>query len=130
VLFERMCAQCHALWGGKGNLGPDLTGLNRPDLDWTLKNVLDPTIIMGAEQQLLVARMNDGRVVTGMKREDAITYLSLQSEANLFTVPKAEITALEETKQSTMPDGLLRPLSLPELADFLAYFQGSGPLAP
>jgi putative heme-binding domain-containing protein len=130
ILFDRTCAQCHALWGGKATLGPDLTGLNRPDLDWTLKNVIDPTIIMGAEQQILVARLSDGRVVAGMKREDAPSHLSLQSEAGLVTVPKNEIVAVEETARSTMPDGLLRPFSTGELADFLAYFMGSGPLAP
>ncbi len=126
--FDHTCAQCHALWGGKGNLGPDLTGLNRPDLDWVLKNVLDPSIIMGGEQQILIARMNDGRVVAGMKREDAATHLTVQNEAGLITVPKAEITALEETHRSTMPDGLLRPFTTAELADFLGYLQGSGAL--
>ena len=130
VMFERTCAQCHTLWGGKATLGPDLTGLNRPDLDWTLKNVIDPTIIMGAEQQILIARMDDGRVVTGMKREDTPSHLSLHNEAGLITVPKSEITALEESQRSTMPDGLFRPFSTAELADFLAYFQGSGPLTP
>lgn len=130
ALFERTCAQCHTLWGGKANLGPDLTGLNRPDLDWTLKNVIDPTIIMGAEQQILIARLSDGRVVAGMKKEDAPGHLSLQSEAGLVTVPKSEVTAVEETHRSTMPDGLFRPFSTAELADFLAYFMGSGPLAP
>ncbi len=130
ALFERTCAQCHTLWGGKANLGPDLTGLNRPDLDWTLKNVIDPTIIMGAEQQILIARLADGRVVAGMKKEDAPGHLSLQSEAGLVTVPKSEVTAVEETHRSTMPDGLFRPFSTAELADFLSYFMGSGPLAP
>ena len=127
--FDRTCAQCHALWGGKGNLGPELTGLNRPDLDWVLKNVIDPSAIMGGEQQILVARLADGRVVAGMKREDASTHLALQNESGLFTLPKAEITMVEETRRSTMPDGLLRPFSTAELADLLAYLQGSGPLA-
>jgi putative heme-binding domain-containing protein len=130
AIFESTCAQCHTLWGGKANLGPDLTGLNRPDLDWVLKNVIDPTIIMGAEQQILIARLSDGRVVAGMKKEDAPGHLSLQSEAGLVTVPKSEVTAVEETHRSTMPDGLFRPFSTAELADFLAYFMGSGPLAP
>jgi putative heme-binding domain-containing protein len=130
TLFEHTCVQCHTLWGGKANLGPDLTGLNRPDLDWVLKNVIDPTAIMGAEQQILVARLADGRVVAGMKKEDAPAHLALQNEAGLVTMPKSEITAVEETKRSTMPDGLFRRFTTAELADFLAYFQGSGPLAP
>lgn len=130
AIFDRTCAQCHALWGAGGAVGPDLTGLNRPDLDWTLKNVLDPTIIMGAEQQVLALRLSDGRVVAGMKREEGDGHLAVANESGVFTVPKAEIAELVETKRSTMPDGLFRRLTVAELADFLRYFQGAGQVDP
>ena len=125
VLFERTCAQCHLLFGAGGNLGPDLTGLNRPDLDWVLKNVLDPSIIMGKEQQVVVARSKDGRVVAGMRREDSTAHIAVQNESGMFVIPRSEIVELEETGRSTMPDGLLRPFTPAELKDFLAYLQGT-----
>ena len=34
--------QCHTLYGVGGKVGPDLTGSNRPDLDYVLKNVSTP----------------------------------------------------------------------------------------
>ena len=125
VIFERTCAQCHLLFGAGGNLGPDLTGLNRPDLDWVLKNVLDPSIIMGKEQQVVVARSKDGRVVAGMRREDSSAHIAVQNESGTFVIPRSEIIALEETNRSTMPDGLLRAFTPAELQDFLAYLQGT-----
>jgi len=125
-LFEQTCAQCHILWGGKGNLGPELTGLNRPDLDWTLKNVLDPSAIMGGDQQYMIARMLDGRVVIGMQREDTAGYYSLQNESGLFIVLKSEIKAYEASARSTMPNGLFRTWTTAQLADFISYFQGVG----
>jgi putative heme-binding domain-containing protein len=128
ALFEQTCAQCHILWGGKGNLGPELTGLNRPDLDWTLKNVLDPSAIMGGDQQHMIARMKDGRVVIGMQRENTSGYYSLQNESGLFIVLKSEIKSYEASARSTMPNGLFRSWTTVQLADFISYFQGVGPL--
>ena len=128
ALFEQTCAQCHMLWGGKGTLGPELTGLNRPDLDWTLKNVLDPSAIMGGDQHYMIARMKDGRVVIGMQREDTAGYYSLQNESGLFMVLKSEIKAYEASARSTMPNGLFRSWTTTQLADFISYFQGVGPL--
>ncbi len=128
ALFEQTCAQCHILWGGKGTLGPELTGLNRPDLDWTLKNVLDPSAIMGGDQHYMIARMKDGRVVIGMQREDTAGYYSLQNESGLFMVLKSEIKTYETSARSTMPNGLFRSWTTAQLADFISYFQGIGPL--
>ena len=126
AIFDRSCAQCHVLWGAGGAVGPELTGLNRPDLDWVLKNVLDPSAIMGAEQQILALRLTDGRVVAGMKREDSDAHLAVANESGVFIIPKSEIAELVETKRSTMPDGLFRRMTQPELIDFLRYFQGTG----
>ena len=130
TIFDHTCAQCHVLWGAGGAVGPELTGLNRPDLDWVLKNVLDPSIIMGAEQQILALRLTDGRVVAGMKREDGDGHLAVANESGVFTIPKSEIAELIETKRSTMPDGLFRRLTQAELVDFLRYFQGAGQVDP
>jgi putative heme-binding domain-containing protein len=130
ALFDRTCAQCHALFGTGGNVGPDLTGLNRPDLDWVFQNVIDPSAVMGKEQQLVVIRCVDGRIVAGIQREDAADYLTVQNESAQVTVPRAEIAAIEPTGRSTMPDGLLRPFTADELRDFLAYLQGSAQVEP
>jgi mono/diheme cytochrome c family protein len=42
ALFRRSCYQCHKLFGEGGEIGPDLTGANRANLDYILENVLTP----------------------------------------------------------------------------------------
>jgi putative membrane-bound dehydrogenase-like protein len=134
ALFERTCVQCHTLFGTGGNIGPDLTGLNRPDLDWVLQNVVDPSAVMGIEQQLVVVKGKDGRLISGIQREDASDFLTVQNESTMISVPRDEIANIKRTGKSTMPDGLLRPFSANEMRDFLAYFMGptqvAGPGAP
>src|SRR5690606_12704391 len=34
VVYNRICAQCHTLFGDGGKIGPDLTGSNRANLDY------------------------------------------------------------------------------------------------
>ena len=130
AIFERTCMQCHTLWGIGGNIGPDLTGLNRSDLDWVLQNVVDPSAIMGVEQQLVIVKGKDGRLVIGIQREDAADFLTVQSESALISFPRDEIASIKRTGKSTMPDGLLRPFSADEMRDFLAYFMGATQAGP
>ena len=42
AVFAKTCAQCHALYGTGGTVGPDLTGSQRANLDYVLQNVVDP----------------------------------------------------------------------------------------
>ena len=46
ALFVKTCAQCHTLYGTGGKVGPDITGSNRPNLDYLLENILDPSAVI------------------------------------------------------------------------------------
>ena len=37
------CSACHKLYGIGGDIGPDITGSDRRNLDYILENVLDPS---------------------------------------------------------------------------------------
>ena len=43
AIFGRICASCHRLYGTGGEIGPDLTGSGRDNLDYLLENILDPS---------------------------------------------------------------------------------------
>ena len=49
AVFAKVCQQCHTLFGVGGQVGPDLTGSNRADLDYILSNVLDPSALIGKD---------------------------------------------------------------------------------
>ena len=51
AVFAKVCQQCHTLFGTGGQVGPDLTGSNRADLDYLLSNVLDPSALIGKDYQ-------------------------------------------------------------------------------
>src|SRR5262249_54101980 len=62
AVYSRICQQCHTLFGVGGQVGPDLTGSNRADLDYLLSNVLDPSALIGKDYQGQVIATADGRV--------------------------------------------------------------------
>ena len=41
-MFNKACASCHTLYGHGGEIGPDLTGSGRDNLDYLLENIVDP----------------------------------------------------------------------------------------
>ncbi|MFN7343732.1 MAG: PVC-type heme-binding CxxCH protein, partial [bacterium] len=52
MLYMATCGQCHKLFGEGQNVGPDITGSNRADLNYLLENVLDPNAVIGKAYQL------------------------------------------------------------------------------
>ena len=51
LVFNKMCAQCHILFGEGKKIGPDLTGSNRNDLHYVLENIIDPSAVIGKDYQ-------------------------------------------------------------------------------
>ena len=42
LVYDNVCGKCHRLFGSGGEIGPDITGSNRADLEYTLQNMIDP----------------------------------------------------------------------------------------
>ena len=57
--FERVCASCHKLYGRGGEIGPDLTGAGRDNLDYLLENIVDPAHSVSADFRM--SRRGDAR---------------------------------------------------------------------
>ena len=52
------------LYGSGGNVGPDLTGSNRANLDYILAQIINPSEIMQDAYHLVVVTTRDGRTVS------------------------------------------------------------------
>lgn len=121
AVFAKTCQQCHTLFGTGGQVGPDLTGSNRADLDYVLANVLDPNALIGKDYQAQVISTTDGRVLTGIvKREDRDAVVLLSAN-DTVTIPKAEIDERRTSDKSMMPEDLLTPLAEHEIRSLVAY---------
>lgn len=121
LVFNETCAGCHRLYGEGGDVGPDLTGSGRFDLGYLLENVVDPGAVVAAEQRLTVARLKDGRTLSGLLREPDDRGFVLVGPGTREVVARSEIESMETLDQSAMPDGLLEALSPGQVRDLIAY---------
>jgi putative heme-binding domain-containing protein len=126
VVFNKICAQCHTLFDSGGHVGPDITGANRPDLDYLLENILFPNAVVPNEYRATTIETKDDRTITGILKEQNTAALVIQTANELLTVPRAEIKSTTTSDQSLMPEGLIAQLKDAELRDLLYYLSRPG----
>jgi putative heme-binding domain-containing protein len=106
VLFQALCATCHKFHGGGQEVGPELIGSGRSNLDAILANVIDPNQIIGNGYQNFTLTTKDGRTLAGRIIEDTPTQVTLLGiGGSREVVPIANIAKKEDTGLSLMPMG-------------------------
>ncbi len=126
MLFTATCGQCHKLFGEGQNVGPDITGSNRADLNYLLENVLDPNAVIGKAYQLNLFTIKDGRVMGGVIKDESPAALKIAMMGGIeFTLPVADIAKREVSKLSTMPEGLFDALQPEMVVDLVKYLQSN-----
>lgn len=129
-LFARTCGSCHTLFGDGGKIGPDLTGVNRKDLESLLTHIVDPSALIRPEYQAQRVRTTDGQVLVGLLAEETPAAITLVDAQNVRTVlPRARIEAMAASEVSLMPEKLLDPLTDQEVRDLFAYLRLEAPLS-
>lgn len=121
VVFDRVCATCHKLYGHGGEIGIDLTGAGRDNLDYLLENIVDPSASVSADFRMSVVAMRDGRVLNGIVRARSDRTLTLQTQNESLVLDRNDVEALRPSPLSLMPEGLLDPLTELEIRDLAAY---------
>ena len=117
------------LFGVGGQVGPDLTGSNRADLDYVLSNVLDPSALIGKDYMAHVIATTDGRVLTGIIRAEDKDRVTLVTANETITLPKSEIEQRRSSEQSMMAEDLWKPLSEHEVRSLVSYLASPGQVA-
>ena len=120
-VFEAKCAQCHTIYGHGGNVGPDLTGVGRDNLDLVLSNVLDPNLVVGKPYYVYVARLKDGTTVSGLLAEDSEKQITLKEPTGVHVIPRANLARLVQQNISMMPEGLENTMTREEFCDLIAF---------
>lgn len=126
AMYAKTCAQCHKLFGTGGDVGPELTGSNRGDLEYLLSNVLDPSAVMAKDYQPSVIVTSDGRVLTGIVKQETNDALTVATANEVVIVPRSEIEEIVLSETSMMPDNLWQQLNRHEVRSLTAYLASAG----
>lgn len=121
AVFTKSCATCHRLFGSGAEIGPDLTGGNRKNLDYLLSNIVDPSAVVSKDHQMSVLLLSDGRVINGIITAENEAALTVQTAQGRQVISRSDIEERSPSKLSLMPDGLLQPLEPVDIADLVAY---------
>jgi len=124
LLYDKSCRNCHKLGNDGGNLGPDLTGYDRSNLNYLVLNIVDPNADIREGYVNYLAKKTDGQTLFGtiIDRNDATISLRNQ-DGEETVVARSEIESLEALPTSLMPERILDSLSDQEIRDLFAYLQ-------
>jgi putative heme-binding domain-containing protein len=124
TVFQKACGSCHKMYGKGGNIGPDLTGSNRANLDYLLFNVLNPSGEIQEDYKLVVVTTRDGRTYSGnviSENERQITMRIVGQES--IKINKSDIQSREIMPSSLMPVGIFETLQEAEVLDLVKYMK-------
>jgi putative heme-binding domain-containing protein len=127
-LYQDTCAKCHRLFGSGENVGPDITGAQRSNLDYLLENLIDPSASVSRDFQMQVVTTSSGRTLTGLLIGQADGTLQLRTLNETVTLPLDEVETREQSDLSMMPEGMLDNLTLLQVRDLIAYLQAPRPV--
>lgn len=130
AVFDKTCANCHRLFDAGGNIGPDITGSQRTNIDYLLENLIDPNAAVSKDFQMEVIETAAGRVVTGLVISESDGVLTVQTANEKLVVPVDEIEFRTQSPVSMMPEGMLQQLSREQVRDLFAYLTGSAQVPP
>ena len=128
VVFDRTCAACHLMYGEGGEIGPDLTGSNRANLDYILLNILDPSADIPDSYKMVTVTTHEGQTLVGSIAEENGRRIVLNSVGQKQIVAKQDIKSRVVSDISMMPEGLLMTLKDDEVANLIQYLRTEEPL--
>ncbi len=124
AIYTQTCAACHTLYdlGQTGaNLGPNLTGSGRGDINYLLEAIVDPSAIVPADYKLSTVTMKDGRVLSGFISTQNGQTLTLRTMTESQTLDRTTVAKTEASAQSLMPEGILDALKPEQIRDLFGF---------
>ena len=122
AVFNKLCAQCHKIYGEGQDVGPDITSNGRNDFDQLLSNVFDPSLVIGPGYQATTIATTEGRVLTGLLAEAGHERVVLKIQGGkIETIPRGQIDEMKTSTLSLMPEEIEKQFTPQEIADLFAF---------
>ena len=84
-----------------------------------------PVQAVGKDYTLTTVATRDGRLVSGILRDQTPNALVIQSASERITLPRDDVEEIKGSNVSMMPEGQLDPLTAQEIRDLFAYLATS-----
>jgi putative heme-binding domain-containing protein len=121
-IFTARCGSCHRLFDNGGNIGPDLTGYDRRNINDLLLNIVDPNADIREGYVNYLVNTKDGRTLAGTVTSRSTEEVTLQPVAGeAITLAMDQIKDIKAQPISLMPERLLGGLTDKEIRDLFAY---------
>ncbi|MCP3694753.1 MAG: c-type cytochrome [Planctomycetaceae bacterium] len=121
LLFTKTCAKCHSLFGEGGSIGPELTGSGRKKTDYVLSNLFDPSATIDPAYRLTNVLTSDGRLLSGFIVYQDDRFIEVRTQEARIRLSMKDVDELVTSRQSMMPEGMLRQYTDQQVRDLLRY---------
>ncbi len=126
VLFlatTTQCKNCHKVGDEGTALGPDLTSIGKARTKAELlESLLEPSLRVEPQYVQYNVATKSGRTVSGLLvRRDAHEVVLRDAQNQEVRLKAEEVERLDASRQSLMPEGLLRDLTAQQAADLLEF---------
>jgi putative membrane-bound dehydrogenase-like protein len=124
AIYQRACAACHQ-HGTEGlAIGPHLSSVAAHEPEKILANILDPNLDIQPGYHAYLATLKNGQQLFGLLAGEAGASLTFKlPDATTRTLRRDEITTLQSTGLSLMPEGLEATLTPQDLADLIHFLR-------
>jgi putative heme-binding domain-containing protein len=131
LFAEAKCFACHRFNNEGGAQGPDLTQASgRFSVRDLLESIVDPSKEISDQYAAVIISTTDGKTVTGRivnYAGDSMMVMTDMLDPNgLVSVSHKKVEAIEKSKVSMMPAGLLDTFKQDEILDLVAYLLSRG----
>jgi putative heme-binding domain-containing protein len=134
TIFRRAalgCAQCHALGGAGGHIGPDLSGIGTSaPIEYLLESIVLPGKVVREGYTTAHIVTTTGKAFTGILHRESPKEVVLRDPIRDETVIPVSDIDEKRIGGSLMPDGLDHSLTDAELADLVRFLTELGKPGP
>lgn len=124
AIYRKACASCHTLAGEGIAIGPALETVVDHPAEKILTNIMDPNLDIQPGYHAYSATLNNGAQLFGLLAGESAASLTFKTlDGQTHAVRRDEIATLRSTGLSLMPEGLDAAISVPEMADLIAFLR-------
>ncbi|MEQ9441786.1 MAG: HEAT repeat domain-containing protein [Cyclobacteriaceae bacterium] len=121
-IYQNRCGSCHRLFDEGGNIGPDLTGYDRSNIDDLLLNIVDPNADIREGYVNYHITTQDDRTLVGTLVNRSDETITLQPPVgDVITLSTDQIKDLQAQSVSLMPERLLEGMTDQQVRDLFSY---------